>query len=581
MNLIGSISGSPEPSRVTGMLGHKDRVKFAHRISEGVSSFEMAVPREQFDPGLTSDYFFFFAKKGEKMYIGYSGDFIRSYTLSTPFDVSTATYDNVQWNHSSIESSAESATMSPDGRYLYLAGQSEDTILMFTMSTPYDITTAQLGYHPREVNNVHSIGSLADTSRSGFRFGDSGNKFYITGSTSERLEQFSLSTAYDITSYTHDGYLLLSTYGIGDTKNVIWNNNGTKFFILDDSGNHVNEFSVSNAWDVTSGTITELNELDIGTQETTPEDIAFNSDGTKMFIAGSSGDDINVYDLSTGFDTSTSSFDTNYNVAATSVRSLEFSSDGTKLMVADSGLDYIYYYTLSTAFDLSTLSTATIIDMGPSEYPTVSLSNALRSPFIGNIRSTRYNGDGSSIIVMDTDTSYDKLFEFKLLSPFDTSKIVMGYVDAGSQGSNYPADIEFSPDGTRVFILDGTDDRLYAWDLDYPFIVSPNLMTINSISALLNHEGETAQRGFALAPNGTGFYACGDGGNSVYFYDFLNNYEPMFTAFRDKGATDVSQYGLGENVPREVNVTFTDSGEFKLFIYGSGGGIIRCFNLLV
>ena len=43
----------------------------------------------------------------------------------------------------------------------------------------------------------------------------------------------------------------------------------------------------------------ELNELVIGTQETTPEDIAFNSDGTKMFIAGSSGDDINVYDLST------------------------------------------------------------------------------------------------------------------------------------------------------------------------------------------------------------------------------------------------------------------------------------------
>ena len=74
-----------------------------------------------------------------------------------------------------------------------------------------------------------------------------------------------------------------------------------------------------------------------------------------MFICGSSGDDINVYDLSTGFDTSTASFDTNYNVAATNVRSLEFSSDGTKLMVMDSGLDYIYYYTLSTAFEVSTL----------------------------------------------------------------------------------------------------------------------------------------------------------------------------------------------------------------------------------
>ena len=182
---------------------------------------------------------------------------------------------------------------------------------------------------------------------------------------------------------------------------------------------------------------------------------------------------------------------------------------------------------------------------------------------------------------MDTDTSYDKLFEFKLLSPFDTSKIVMGYVSAVSEGSNYPADIEFSPDGTKVFILDGSDDKVYTWDLDYPFILSPNLMTFNSVSALLNHEGETALRGFAFAPNGVGLYACGDGKNSVYYYDFLNNYDPFLTAFRDKGATDVTQYGLGETIPREVQVSFTDSGEFKLFIYGSGGGVIRCFNLLV
>ena len=62
-------------------------------------------------------------------------------------------------------------------------------------------------------------------------------------------------------------------------------------------------------------------------------------------------------------------------------------------------IDYIYYYTLSTAFDPSTLSTD-YIDM-VHRTSNISHSNALRSPFIGNIRSTRYNGDGSAIIVMD------------------------------------------------------------------------------------------------------------------------------------------------------------------------------------
>ena len=55
----------------------------------------------------------------------------------------------------------------------------------------------------------------ADTTRSTC-FGDLEQVLY-NWSTSERLEQFSLSTAYDIQVITMDIYL--STYGIGDTKN--------------------------------------------------------------------------------------------------------------------------------------------------------------------------------------------------------------------------------------------------------------------------------------------------------------------------------------------------------------------------
>ena len=36
--------------------------------------------------------------------------------------------------------------------------------------------------------------------------------------------------------------------------------------------------------------------------------IAFSSDGTKMFVIGSTGDDVNEYDLSTPFDASTRTF---------------------------------------------------------------------------------------------------------------------------------------------------------------------------------------------------------------------------------------------------------------------------------
>jgi hypothetical protein len=45
-------------------------------------------------------------------------------------------------------------------------------------------------------------------------------------------------------------------------------------------------------------------------------DLAFNNDGTKMFIVGDTGDDVNEYTLSTGFDVSTASYSQNFSISA-------------------------------------------------------------------------------------------------------------------------------------------------------------------------------------------------------------------------------------------------------------------------
>ena len=46
----------------------------------------------------------------------------------------------------------------------------------------------------------------------------------------------------------------------------------------------------------------------ISAQDGGPRDVAFNTDGTKMFVVGSLGDEVNEYNLSTAFDVSTASF---------------------------------------------------------------------------------------------------------------------------------------------------------------------------------------------------------------------------------------------------------------------------------
>ena len=77
-----------------------------------------------------------------------------------------------------------------------------------------------------------------------------------------------------------------------------------------------------------------------------------------MFIVGYTGSDINEYTLSTGFDVSTSSFVDSFSVSSqdNQVYGVAFNTNGTKMFVVGAQNDSVYEYTLSTGFDVSTAS---------------------------------------------------------------------------------------------------------------------------------------------------------------------------------------------------------------------------------
>ena len=52
----------------------------------------------------------------------------------------------------------------------------------------------------------------------------------------------------------------------------------------------------------------EMERLSIGAQETYPVGLEFNNDGTKMYVIGDSGNDINEYNLLTAFDVSSATY---------------------------------------------------------------------------------------------------------------------------------------------------------------------------------------------------------------------------------------------------------------------------------
>ena len=134
-------------------------------------------------------------------------------------------------------------------------------------------------------------------------------------------------------------------------------------------------------------------------QDTSPREIAFNADGTKMFIIGALSDRVFQYTLSTGFNVSTASYDSvsfSVNGQEASPTSIAFNADGTKMFIIGTTSDSVFQYTLSTGFNVSTAS-----------YDSVSFSVNGQD---NTPTSIAFNADGTKMFI--TGTSSDSVFQY-------------------------------------------------------------------------------------------------------------------------------------------------------------------------
>ena len=190
-------------------------------------------------------------------------------------------------------------------------------------------------------------------------FKDDGTKMFVLGSAGGDINEYSLSTAWDVSTATFtDSVTLFSDIDDGevDTNGLVIGDNGLKLYVcvLVQANSFVVELDLSTAWDIS--TVSYLEELSVFSQDTIPISVKFNDAGTKMFVLGSAGDDINEYALSTAWDVSTATFTDNFSISSqtTSPESMAFGDSGSKVYVADT--TDVYEYSLSTAYDISTAS---------------------------------------------------------------------------------------------------------------------------------------------------------------------------------------------------------------------------------
>ncbi len=139
-------------------------------------------------------------------------------------------------------------------------------------------------------------------------FGDSGTKLYVIGTQSDRIQQYSVSSAYDLSStVTHVGQANVA-HG-GNPQDLVFSADGSKLWTLDGGSDQLRYYTVGTNWDITTLSSSAQVTRDFSDNvDTNPTGFRFNADGTKIILvgsskAGASGKDIIYsYNLSNAYD---------------------------------------------------------------------------------------------------------------------------------------------------------------------------------------------------------------------------------------------------------------------------------------
>ncbi len=208
-------------------------------------------------------------------------------------------------------------------------------------------------------NVSYTIADNLDNTPYQIVFNDDGTKMYVMGGNNDRVLTYPLSTSFDLSTISAlSGLFTVSSQETGPTS-LAFNTDGTKMYILGYGSANIHQYTLSTPFQVNASSVSYDNvSFSVSNQELYPMNLVFNTDGTKMYVNGFDNT-IYEYALTTAFDVSSASFNNASFSGATEATGLygfRFNQDGTKMYWISNQSDAVYQYSLATAFDVSTTS---------------------------------------------------------------------------------------------------------------------------------------------------------------------------------------------------------------------------------
>ncbi|MDG1314191.1 MAG: phage tail fiber protein [Flavobacteriaceae bacterium] len=243
-------------------------------------------------------------------------------------------------------------------------------------------------------------------------------------------------------------------------KDITFKPDGTKMYLAGDSADDVTEFDLDPAWDVSRAT--HVQTFDVAPQGGSPRSLAFKPNGMTMYMLTSQGR-VNEYDLSVAWDISTATFVRFGTVQTQAVLStgMAFKPDGTKMYIIGSSSDAVHEYDLGTAWDVSTIAYLHSFSVQTYEiYP----------------QAVQFKPDGAKMYVTGQETGL--LIEFDLGTAWDISTATLSQsVEFGAISG--PEGIFITADGARVFAVASSTDEVLEHQLGDPATVTLPASVVN------------------------------------------------------------------------------------------------------
>ncbi|MEQ9425762.1 MAG: beta-propeller fold lactonase family protein [Cyclobacteriaceae bacterium] len=545
-----------------------------------------------------------------------------SYHGPNSYNTSSAQF-NQTFSISAQESSPQDIVFNSDGTKLFVVGNQGDDINEYLLSLPYDVST---------ISFVDAF-SVADetTDPRGIVFNNDGTKLYAIAWDNDNIFEYDLSVPYDVSTSTLGDSFSVASEEIGPTD-MAFNNDGTKLYVIGRNGVEINEYDLSVAFDVSTGS--HVDNFSVATLETDPQDLAFNHNGTKLYIIGIDGDAIHEYDLSVAYDVSTGTLADSFSVESedTDSRGLAFNNDGTKLYFIGKENDNIVEYDIdpgdyieasaddgsidnsstlvitlegeifqdSDADDLLDISSEVIIGNIPVGLtPVMTLSNSDQTvtlsltgnatnhqepdditdltfefndaAFVGNDASLITNSGDGGAHSSAVDIAFFGIQRLSYHGPngYHASSAKFNSTFSVATEEVTPQGMAFNNDGTKLYVIGNTGDDINEYDLSTSYDVS----TGTFVDAFSVFNQESNPLGMAFNNDGTKLYVIGRLNDNVNEYDLSMPYDISTATF-------VDAFSVASEEAGPTGMAFNNDGT-KLYIIGRNGVEINEYDLSV